>query len=68
MNVSDLVKQGAQVDISFHDCADVKEAYKKIQPYRELGKVKIDNRNGIHWVKVKNDNISVVAFYNKEEN
>lgn len=65
MVVEELVKQGANIDIRFHDCESLHDAYKKLHPFKQLGSIKRYNREGTYWLKISNakKNINIVAFY-----
>lgn len=66
MEVNELVKSGAHVDIRFHDCTTLDEAYKRLDPYKHLGKVVLSCQDDTFWATIEAGQIRITAFYDKE--
>ena len=65
ISVNELVKNDASVRIHFYNSSNLAEAYKKIKPFKDLGKVRTANYGGSYWVEVStnDDRISIISFY-----
>lgn len=63
LTLASFLNDGASgINVYFHDCGDLQKAYDKLKPYTSLGSIEKDSSDGAVWLKIKNDDISIIAF------
>ena len=61
INVYDLIKDGAKVNITYY-CKTMDEAYRKLAPYRYLGNIRFVEHKGEKWLELNDENLKMTAF------
>lgn len=62
INVNELIENGAKVNVTYHKCKSMDEAYQKLAPYRYLGNIRFVEYNGDKWLELTNENLKMTAF------
>lgn len=67
MEIEKLVDSGAEIKIYFHRCSDLRDAFKKIKAFKNLGKIEMVNGRHSRWLKIYGEGVDIVAFYGKKK-
>ncbi|GIN73998.1 hypothetical protein J14TS2_44730 [Bacillus sp. J14TS2] len=63
LSISELIDKGATIELRFHGERSLRDAYKKIAPFRNLGNIRKGSYNNIQWLRVVSKKIEVTVFY-----
>lgn len=64
--LNDVLESGGQIDIYYHDLPSIEEAQNKLKLFSNLGEIKKEKGEKHKWLVAENDEVRVVAFYEKE--
>lgn len=67
MNIEDLIKRGADIDIYFHHNDNMEDAYTAISPYTKYGKIEKSETSVAKSLKIRTEHMNFTAFYPKQE-
>ena len=73
MTIKELLDMDAEIEITFHNIDEnfkstsQKEALKKIECFKTLGRVKNIHGDGTSWLSIGNDVIEVISFYERDD-
>lgn len=62
ININELIKDGAKVNITYYECESMDEAYQKLAPYRCLGSIRFVEHKSYKWLELTNGKIKMTAF------
>ena len=63
LTISELIDTGAVVEFRFHGERSLHDAYKKIAPFKSLGKIRKHSYNDVQWLRVASEKIEISVFY-----